>query len=74
MLHLFKQGSPLSNSVALRALQADVGSGCEQTILQVLPKAVGNGECDDEGRNPGGYANDGNDGDHSNYSLTALSA
>jgi hypothetical protein len=51
-----------------------MGCGREQTILQVLPKTVGNGECDDEGRNSGGYADDGNGGDHSNYSLSALSA
>ena len=71
-LHFFQQSTPLSNAIALRALQADVSGGCEQAVLQVLAKAVGDGEGDDTRRDSGGHSDDGDDGDHSNYGLTAL--
>lgn len=71
-LHSFQQTTPLSNAIALRALQADVSCGCEQTVLQVLAKAVGNSESDDKGSDSGGHSDDGDDGDYSDYGLTAL--
>jgi hypothetical protein len=51
-----------------------VGSGTEQAILQVLTKAIVNGECDDEGSNSGSDSKDGNSRDDANESLAALGA
>lgn len=74
LLHLLQQGPPVANSVPLRTLQADVRRGCEQAILQVLAKAIGDGESNDERRDTGRHSDYGDRCDNAYNRLATFGA
>ena len=67
-----EQRLPVANAVRLDAHQVHVGRDAEQTPLEVLPHAVGDGQGDDERSHTRGHAGDGDDGDHAHNGLPPL--
>ena len=60
------------DSVCFHAQQVDVGCRTEQPVLQVLAKAVIDGQRDDEGGDAGRDSNNRNDGDDADNGLATL--
>jgi len=65
---------PVLDAVVGDAEQADVGSGADETLLQVLAETVVDGEGDDEGGDAGGDADHGDRGDDADEGLAAFGA
>ncbi len=65
---------PVVNAVIGDALQADVGSRTEQTLLEVLAKSVGDGHGDHERSHAGSDTGDGDAGDDADEGLAAFGA
>ena len=68
------QRRPVLDAVVGNALQADVGSGAQQALLQVLAKAIGDRHRDYERGHARGNANDGNAGDDADEGLPSFGA
>ena len=65
---------PVFDAVVGDAEEADVGGGSDEALLQVLAKAVVDGEGDDEGSHAGGYSDNRDAGDDADKRLAALGA
>jgi hypothetical protein len=66
--------TPVADAVGLDAHELDMSTGAEEAVLNVAAHAVGDGEGDDEGSYTGGYASDGDGGDHADNGLPPLGA
>src|SRR5215467_16079710 len=73
LLQSCHQRSPVANAVTHGSQQIHMRRRSQQAILQVLPKSVVNREGNDQRRNSGGHAGDGDSRDHANDGLLALS-
>ncbi len=69
-----EQRRPILDAVVGYAQKADMRGGPDEALLQVLAKAVVDGESDDERSHARGYSDDRNAGDDADESLAALGA
>jgi hypothetical protein len=67
-----EQRLPVADSVALNAQQIDVRGRAQQAVLQVLAKAVVDGQRDDERGHAGRHSDDGDDGDDADDGLDGV--
>ena len=70
----FEQRRPIFDAVVGYAQQADMRGGSDEAILQILAKAVVDGECDDERSDARGYSDNRDAGDDADEGLPALGA
>ncbi len=69
-----EQRRPILDAVVGYAQQADVRSGSDEALLQVLAKAVVDGQRDDERSHARRYSDNRDAGDDADESLAALGA
>ena len=67
-----EQRLPVADAVSLHAHQLHMRARSQQTVLNVAPHAVGNGQRDDQRGHPRGYPGDGDGGHHSDHGLPPL--
>jgi hypothetical protein len=67
-----EQRTPIVNPVALHSQQTDVCRRTQQSRLQVLAKAVVDGQRDDQRRHSRGHSKDGNTRDDADERLAAF--
>ena len=72
LLQSRQQRLPVADAVALDAQQVDVRSRAQQPVLQVLAKAVVDGQRDDERGDARRHSDDGDDGDDADDGLPPL--
>ena len=71
---LLQQRTPIANPVAFHAQQTDVRGRTQQPRLQVLPKAVINGQSDDQRSHSRCHSQNGDPRDDADKSLAAFGA
>ena len=69
-----QQRRPVLDAVVGHAQQADMRSGSDQALLQILAKAVVDGESDDERSHARGYSDDRDAGNNADKGLSPLGA
>ena len=71
-LNPLQQMPPVANAITTRAFDTDMRGRSEESVLQILPKAVGDSESNDERGHSCSNADDRDRRDDSNHSLAAL--
>src|SRR5437763_15104875 len=74
LLQAAQQPLPTTDATRLDAGKIHVRGRSQQAVLKVLPKAVVDGQSDDERGHSRSHTDDGNNGDDTHDALTALGA